>query len=291
MKFRRRHIVSGFVGLLTSIAAIGKSEATSTSSSNEIKVGTVEELFRSIGSNRTLKLTAPKYNLSELRSDLQWTNAFIRTPEQELVISGVENLKIESADNKLPLIVTESIYAPVLTFEKCRNITLSKLEFGHWPKKGACSGCVLKFSDLENIEIINSVLFGCGSFGIMAYNSRNISINYSEIKECTYGISYLEGVRDFTAENCRFYNNTAFFAFMSVTKSPGLIAFKSCEFFSNTADRQLTESPDQFFYIENSEPILLENCSVRDNIAKKISNNSSLIRLTSNKIENNSFQP
>lgn len=152
MQFRRRHLLSGFLGLLSGTGTLMRSQAISASSSKNIEVSTVEEFFRAIGSNRTIRLTAQKYNVSEFSPKLQWTNAFMREVHDghELVISGVENLKIESLGKQPSLLVTEPRYASVLNFKNGKNITLSKIEAGHWSKKGYCFGAFFRFITLKH---------------------------------------------------------------------------------------------------------------------------------------------
>ena len=292
MKFRRRHLLSGFLGLLSGAEAVVRGQAASASSSNTIEVGTVEEFFKAIGSNRTLRLTAPRYNLSELSPELKWTNAAMTqtTDGYELIISGVENLKIESLDNERSLLVTEPRYADVLTFEKCRNITISHIEAGHWPKKGTCTGSVVTFANCDNVLIDDSVLFGSGAYGVMAYNAQNISITSSVIKECTYGIIFLNNVRTFTAQNCRFYNNEGLGSFIEISNSSELIQFIKCEFNDNKI-RSSYKTNTEIFQIENSEPILVENCLIRNNTVASLTNKPNLVRLIGNQLENNDFQP
>jgi hypothetical protein len=209
----------------------------------------------------------------------------------ELVISRVENLKIESLAQQTSLLVTEPRYASVLKFENCRNITVSKIEAGHWPKKGFCYGGVLAFSACENVLVDNSVLYGSGDYGVIAETSRNISINKVVIKECSSGIVLLRNIQDFTADNCKFYNNICS---IDIISSPGLIAFKNCEFYDNYYEQYRYA----FFNIDRwgsegsqkSAPILVENCLIRNNIAASLTNDSSLVKLINTKLENNDFK-
>src|SRR5919202_2110876 len=290
MKIRRRHFLSGLLGLLSGAGTLMRGQAVSAPSSNTIEVSTVEEFFKAIGSNRTIRLIGQRYNFSELSPQLQWTNASIREVYDgyELVISGVENLKIESLGQQPSLLVTEPRYASVLNFENCRNITVSKIEAGHWPEKGYCNGSVLKFSDCENIRVDASVLYGSGTYGVSAYNTLNLSIANLVIKECTYGITSLDKVQNFIANNCQFYNNIGVMAFIIVRNCPKSIAFKKCEFYENSFDGDYTFS--DFFYIEESEPILVQNCLIRNNRAGSFANNPSLVRLVDTQLKNNDFK-
>ena len=289
MKIRRRHFLSGLLGLLSGAGTLMRGQAVSAPSSNTIEVSTVEEFFKAIGSNRTIRLTAQRYNFSELSPELQWTNVSMRKVYDgyELVISGVENLKIESLGQQPSLLVTEPRYASVLNFENCRNITVSKIEAGHWPKKGYCRGGVLAFSACENVLVEDSVLYGSGTYGVIAYTTRNISLKSSVIKECTYGITFLDEVRDFIAEQCRFYNNIGILSIVDIMNSSELIAFKKCEFDRNSFGESTRGT---FFNIEKSAPIIVENCLIRNNIAESLTNDSSLVKLINTQLENNDFK-
>lgn len=288
MTLKRRKVLWGLLASLTSTSIITRVSAASSSPSTIIEVSNPEDFFRAIGSNRTIRLTAPQYNLSSLNPQLEWTHAAMSKvfDGYELIVKNVENLTITSATSQRSLVSNEFRYAAVLKFENCRNITINNVESGHWPKKGYCRGSVIYTSNCQNVQIDKSVLFGSGTYGIEAYNSDRITINDSVIKECTYGIVSLNSMKNFTANRCQFNNNVDVFTLTYIQSSPGPIAFKDCVF-----DRNVCQGYEpSLFEVENSQPIVLDNCVLRNNVADKFSKLPDTVRLVNTKLENNQLK-
>ncbi|HEY9848351.1 MAG TPA: right-handed parallel beta-helix repeat-containing protein [Leptolyngbyaceae cyanobacterium] len=288
MTLKRRKVLWGLLASVTGASIITRVSSASSSASPIIEVSTPEDFFRAIGSNRTIRLTAPQYNLSSLNPQLEWTHAAMSQvfDGYELIVKNVENLTITSATNQRSLVSSEFRYAAVLKFDNCRNITINNVESGHWPKKGYCRGSVIYTSNCQNVQIDKSVLFGSGTYGIEAYNSDRIVINDSVIKECTYGIVSLNGMKNFTANRCQFHSNVDVFTLTYIQGSPGPIAFKDCVF-----DRNICKGYEpSLFEVENSQPIVLENCLLRNNVADKFSKFADTVQLVNTKMENNQLK-
>ncbi len=291
VKVKRRKFFSGLLGLVGVTGAMVQGQQTTAQVRNEIEVSNPEAFFRSIGSNRTLKLISPHYNLSELTPELRWANAFMEEDFDGygLVISGVENLSLVGANPTASLISLEAGYPNVITFRNCQNITITNIESGHWPKKSLCSGSVFSFVDCENITLDRCILFGCGTYGISAQNSRNLKVKGSTIKECTYGIIYLESITEFLGEDCQFYNNDSYQGMVTATVLRGDVRFKNCQFFENRVTDYNSDNNYFFRVWEEGSTIIVENSTIANNEFIHLSNDSDRVKLVETTVENNTW--
>lgn len=290
-KVKRRKFFSGLLGLMGVTGAIAQGQQTSAQVQRELEVSNPEAFFRNIGSNRTLKFISPHYNLSELNPELRWSNAFMEEDFDGygLVISGVENLSLVGVDPTASLISLEAGYPNVITFRNCRNITITNIEAGHWPKKSSCSGSVFSFWDCDNITLDRCILFGCGIYGISAQNSSNFKVKGSTIKEYTYGIMFLQSVMDFLAEDCQFYHNESYQEMVRATNLRGDVRFKNCQFFDNRITDYDSDNNYFFRVWEDSSPIVVENSTIANNEFINLLNDGDRVKLVETTVENNTW--
>lgn len=128
----------------------------------------------------------------------------------ELILNGLENITIEGEGESRSRILVSPRYANVLNFKDCANIKLVNLEIGH-TEEGYCEGGVLNLISCDNIEVKNCELFGCGTIGVLAENSRNFRCISSVICHCTYGIiCLLPGNKNFLFQDCHMHHNEEF---------------------------------------------------------------------------------
>ncbi|MDO4790639.1 MAG: right-handed parallel beta-helix repeat-containing protein [Porphyromonas sp.] len=128
----------------------------------------------------------------------------------ELVLNGIQNITIEAEGESRARILVSPRYANVLSFKNCVNVKLVNLEIGH-TEEGYCEGGVLNLIDCDNIEVKNCELFGCGTIGVLAKNSKNFRCISSVICHCSYGIiSLLPGNRNFLFKDCHMHHNREF---------------------------------------------------------------------------------
>jgi len=123
----------------------------------------------------------------------------------ELVVRNTPDLYIKggSEDPADTEIVIEPRYAAVLNFENCKGLELACLTMGH-TDQGDCSGNVLNFDKCRNVYLRTMDLYGCGVYGIGAYNgSGNLYVSNSTIRDCAYGpFEIFEGEGDFQFTAC-----------------------------------------------------------------------------------------
>ena len=175
-----------------------------------IHVHTVDELLASIAPNASIYLENGVYNLSDAMGYgtdsgeyYDWMPCY---DGPGLVIRNVENLTITGASPIMASIVAEPRYAEVLSFEDCRNISLSGFTAGHTQEISDCAGGVLCFMGSDEVSIENCSLYGCGVLGVTATNCKQMRISFTEIHHCSFGAFSLDSCRDVTIERCNVHD-------------------------------------------------------------------------------------
>lgn len=186
----------------------GVATPVSSGEQREVRVSNVNDFLKAIDSDTCIILSKGVYDLAASKSyqvaqsvmekepDLQRYNAADTTnyiwqnnyDGPSLVITGVSNLtiKAEGSDRTATTISATPRYADVLSFENCSNVTLEGFTAGHTKEPGYCSGGVLYFNACMDILIDNCGMYGCGTMGVNANNTRNLQVVNSEIYECSY---------------------------------------------------------------------------------------------------------
>ena len=142
------------------------------SNGTAIDVKTVDELVAALGPNVTVALLPGEYDLAAAATYGKDTDnpccRWEQTSEQgyELVVSGVEGLTLRGAGTDETMLLAEDRYANILSFNGCKNVTVTGLTAGHSPAPGYCSGGVLHFVNCTAATVESCGLFGCGSMGV-----------------------------------------------------------------------------------------------------------------------------
>lgn len=139
------------------------------------------------------------------RPALRWTDNF---DGRQLVVAGMKNITIKGAGKGASIIATPR-YAYVLSFLGCSNIKLKNLTLGH-TEEGYCQGGVVELIGSSSIVIDKCDMYGCGTEGIGATNSKNILCHNSIIRHCSYYIMTLNNCTDVVFEGCEFHHNKEF---------------------------------------------------------------------------------
>lgn len=176
--------------------------------SDVVVIDNVQDLLRSISSNKKIFLKQGVYNISNAldvsNNNLHWEDTFDGLYP---VISDIKDLSIDAEIGTFILI--EPRYAFVLEFVNCQNIRISNLTLGH-TESGYCVGGVLSFKGASNIEIYDSVLFGCGTIGLDLHNVDGFKFDSSTIKECTYSIMHIRDSENIVFSNSVFRDTEQF---------------------------------------------------------------------------------
>ena len=263
---------------------------------NVVSVSTAAEFMEAIAPNCTIEVNPGSYVLSDLVD--RPVNEYARFNEvfdgEELVISGVENLKIVGLGDRPPKILTSPRYADVLSFVNCRNITLENIESGHSPDLGSCTGSVLSFENCEGIDIDGCILFGSGMMGIDAKTTQNLTCKNTVIKECTYYILSLQDTKTIKFESCEFYKNQQYK--MAIVRDSRDVEFDRCEFSNNRVvwdESWSSIDPDSysFFVISDSSPVILRQCRFEGNRAPYFVSDRDAIVLIDTEFADNNYFP
>lgn len=148
----------------------------------------------------------------------------------QLVIQNVNGLSIIGPETVRARILTPYSYANVMVFRNCSNLELRWLNCGH-DMEGYCTGGVLAFDGCSAVSIRNCDLWGCGTVGLDLANSWDFDISYTTIRDCSYGIMYVNNCEDIRFSYCLMHDNREF-DLMYFTDSQG-ISFEYCVIWNN----------------------------------------------------------
>lgn len=212
-------------------------EEINTPEYTEVRVSTAKDIFQNIKPNTRIILTDDYYNLSEI-DPLSFHSDYAYMEDEfdgyEFIIYDIDNLEICADSNVMPEIVTEAPHVNVISLENCNNVKLSGLVAGHAVEKGSCTGGVINIEKSSNIEISNCHLYGCGTYGIVANDSKNVHVTNSEIYECSYGLLDLMDSKNFVFDNCTFKDSQEYTMFALIGCQN--IQFNNCNITGNTCD-------------------------------------------------------
>lgn len=123
-------------------------------------------------------------------------------------IRDCKNLTIRSKKGTAVLLA-EPRYVNVLEFLFCPGLKLQNLVMGH-TLGGYCDNGVLQLSCCDNTLIENCDLFGCGTEGFIFRNSHDITVNNSNVHDCTYHTLHINECSFIRFNDCKFYRNKEF---------------------------------------------------------------------------------
>ena len=164
---------------------------------------------------------------------------------RQLTMIGINNLKIVGEYSSS--IVVDPRYAVTLNFLKCENLTIQNLTVGH-TETGNCIGSVISLRNCKDVNILNCDLFGCGTWGIEAYNVTNLIMDSSIIRDCSQGIMVLNNVSSAYFIHSDFYRNNGAVVADYSTRD---IHFEDCRFTQNGSH----------LFIETND-LVLSNCEI-----------------------------
>lgn len=216
----------------------------------EIVVCTAEDFLAALGSNRIITLEPGTYlNLSEVlnfeshfsdnrhlwlsEEDHKNGTDIVASLEchdgRQLALIGISNLTIRGTEDCC--IVVEPRYANVLNLINCEQITIDNLTLGH-TEEGFCQGGVICTDGSITTIISGCDLYGCGIYGIQAYNSNGLYVRNTMIRDCSYGILELYGTQDAIFTDCDFIRCREY-TLVSVDSRCNGTVFNGCRFAQN----------------------------------------------------------
>ncbi|WP_024831999.1 right-handed parallel beta-helix repeat-containing protein [Ruminiclostridium josui] len=234
---------------------IGKQPA---SKAKEVTVSNVNELFDALGSNKHIKLKPGTYNISDLNQDyiksknIYWESVY---DGNELILDEISNLTLEGLGDSPVELVVEPRYANVLTFKNSNKIAIKNIKAGHTIEKGSCVGGVFKFNLSKDIDISDSILYGCGTYGIIAEDTEHLKFSNSIIEECTYGAMTLNYCKDFAFDNSKI-RKCENYELIEIYSSTSIV-YNKCEISDNTSSDILS--------VSLSNNVKFTNCKFKNN--------------------------
>ena len=183
-----------------------------------VQVSTVDEFLAAIAPDTVIELAAGTYDLSTA-SDYGkdsanpyyvWNEVYPGNDKgttAELELRNLRNLTIIGSGLNKTTIAAVPRYANVLKFSGCRDIRVADLTAGHTKEPGFCAGGVLYFDSCTGAQVENCGLFGCGTVGVSAYNTVDLTVIGSDIYECSFGAVELFGSRNVRIENCDIHDH------------------------------------------------------------------------------------
>ncbi|MBQ6427898.1 MAG: right-handed parallel beta-helix repeat-containing protein [Oscillospiraceae bacterium] len=182
-----------------------------------VHVSTVDEFLAAIAPDTVIELEPGTYDLSTASDYAKtsknpyysWGEVFMENNElgAELTLIGVDNLTIRGAGTEETTIAAVPRYADVLKFSASKNVTVERLTAGHTKIPGYCAGGVLMFDSCSDITVDSCGLYGCGTIGVEAVNSSDLTVTRSHLYECSYGAVYLNSCRNVTVNDCEIYDH------------------------------------------------------------------------------------
>ena len=195
-------------------SAVGGASGSVTGVTIDGDIDTVGELLEAIEPYAYIELEDGYYDLTEYIDtlDVDGFNACHEYVQIESVFDGYQvvvyncdGLSIGGqGDPEFVEIVTEPRYASVFQFNNCDDLYLYGMTMGH-TETGDCVGSVIELLNCDYVEFDYVDLYGCGVYGLEAYQSGNVYMNDSRIHDCAFGpffISELAG--DYYFDGCTF---------------------------------------------------------------------------------------
>lgn len=252
---------------------------------NNVTVSTVDEFLAAIAPDTAITLKAGTYNLFEASNYGQGSGTGYYSWEDcydgyQLNIRILDKLSISAEPGAEVKILAESRYVNVLNFVQCTNVALYGLTVGH-TDGATCSGGVVRFDTVTNASVNNCKLFGCGTVGVVGYQSSGLRVTDTDIYECSLAGTQLVNCENVLYNNCRFYDNDQELGFIAQFFGSDGIAITNSEIHDNNTGFIVFSSYSSNVYfggnkVENnklsdsviyasSSPITIEDCSFSGN--------------------------
>jgi hypothetical protein len=110
----------------------------------------------------------------------------------QLIIKDLENLTLVNAQGARPHVYVAPAYAFPLMFRNCSNVTIEGMRVGHFPQEGSCLGGVIALHGCQNVQIVDTELYGCGTVGIEIVDGDSICVEGCVIEKCNTGFAMID---------------------------------------------------------------------------------------------------
>ncbi len=220
------------------------------------------------------------FELDDPNQNINWVDNF---DGFGLVAFGLNNLNI-IGDGEVT-ILSRSAYSYVMSFESSQNIMIYGIIFGH-ETQSECAGGVLSFKSSNNVEIINSELYGSGIEGLYIEGVNDFIFQDSIIRECTYNFMTVIGSSGLLFENAKFMDNVTYdiFDFINLEIVSDVL-FDGVEIVNNGLAIDYDETPEtSLFYVIEGKEIVIQNSLIEGNNVEFFANSEDAVTIGENNI-------
>lgn len=155
----------------------------------EVRAATPDEFLAAIRPNTTVYLEDGAYEFAKSSNYGAYGSAYYYWEDifdgPGLVIDGVQNFHIVGKGADKTSIDAKALYADVIAWRDCENVSITGVTLGHSEGPGECTGGVLHFERTNTVTIRDCGLYGCGVSGVTASESRDFTIDGTEIYDCS----------------------------------------------------------------------------------------------------------
>jgi len=197
--------------------------------------------------------------------DNSWITGWKLIDGKELNLQNIHNLTIEGMTSGKVEIKVAPRFANIINFTNVQNIIIKNIVAGHTPAEYECNAGVLKFTNSNDISIMNSELYGCGSIGLSLNDVKRLNASNCTIDHCS-----LRAIQLYNSETIKFtetniINHEAYSNIIMVDNSKN-VTFEKCVMSDNH------NFGWSFIEALSKSNILLDKCVIKNNSQSSDSN-------------------
>ncbi len=255
----------------------------------EIEVSHADELLQCLGPNRRIILSAGDYDITALPErvfEFPFIGRESRFDGDQLIINNLDNLTIANAQHAQPHVFVSPRYSFPLMFKNCKHLTIDGLRVGHSPQDGECQGGVVALHGCQNVRLVNTEMYGCGTVGVEIDGGDTLSIDNCIIEKCNTGFATIRGATNVSIRDTVIRDNKVYFG-LSLRDADG-ITISNCTIERNTTSEGffVQDSSPQAQILESagSTNIVIEHSTIAANTMRLDLDKEPNIRMRGNRI-------
>ena len=278
-----------------SSSVAGDNASVQASDGETIRVSDLEGFIAAIGPDRTVILEGSGILLVE--TDARSETGFAPMPDtsanpyvywhpmgEALVIEGVENLTIRGGGWNRFSLTSDSEWSPLINFFECRNITMENISAGH-TVGSTCATPVFGIGGSEDITLRNCGLYGCGAVGLFVFEAQSLTVEDSDIYDCSERLVDIEYATDIVFRRVNFYD-TKGSRHIRLESSKNIL-FEDCVFRANYVE-DYSASGGLFFAEGSVSDVTVRRCEFIGN-AVNVLDESGIVRFENCSFDDNGF--
>lgn len=229
-----------------------------------VRVSDLDGFLAALAPNTVIEIDAEQFKLERAAdygfsyegSGYSWQKADLR--EYMLVIRDLNGLTIRSVAESGTAVSTDALYADVLRFENCDDLTLEGLTLGHRAEIGGCQGDVLSLEGCDRVSLRRCELYGCGAVGVNAFDCGKLYLDDCTLRDCQFSAINVTSCTDVQARDCEI---------LRCGRDSGLatLCVASCDGFALINSSVNDGNNSYLLDTMNSEAVCLLGCEVTGN--------------------------